>query len=260
MATTPNTTANYWPRSKCAKAFWGQQELPPYKRLLADTIAWCDPEPGQRWLDLGCGGGKLTTALWLKSRGQVQQIVGLDVAAVNAVAFGQLRGEVTPPASPQQITFHHADFSSGLGSFPEGHFDGAVSGLAIQYAESFDADKGRWTTDAYDHLLREVYRVLRPGRRFVFSVNVPNPSWGRVAVAALTGFLGAPGVARFVKNSLRMWRYGTWLSREARRGRFHYLPIEEIVRRLAAAGFGEIEHKLSYVRQAYVLRSRKAAL
>ena len=259
MAMTPTETVNHWPESKCAKAFWGQHELPPYKRLLGDTIAWCDPRPGQRWLDLGCGCGQLTTALWLKSQGRLRQVVGLDVAAVNAVAFERLRDVVQPPATAEQIAFHQADFSSGLGSFADSQFDGAVSGLAIQYAESFDGDAGGWTKDAYDHLLREVRRVLRPGGWFVFSVNVPDPAWGRVALAALTGLWRAPKMTRFVKNSLRMWRYGSWLSKEARRGRFHYLPVDEIVRRLGAAGFEQIDHRLSYVKQAYVMRCQKPA-
>jgi ubiquinone/menaquinone biosynthesis C-methylase UbiE len=257
MPTTLPQTVNYWPQSKCAKAFWGQQELPPYKRLLADTIAWCDPAPGQRWLDLGCGCGQLTGGLWHKSHGQVEQIVSLDCAAVNAAAITHLRHTVNPVATAEQITFHHANFSAGLGSFADGYFDGAVSGLAIQYAESWDEQTGAWTRDGYDHLLSEVCRVLRPGGQFVFSVNVPEPGWGRVALASLMGLFRAPRMSRYVKNSLRMWKYGSWLTREARRGRFHYLPVEEIVRRLDTAGFLAIEHRMSYVGQAYVLRCRK---
>jgi len=266
MPSTKPQSANYWPESKCAKAFWGQHELPPYQRLLADTIAWCEPEAGQRWLDLGCGCGQLTQALWLKSGGQLRQIVGLDCAAVNAVAFENLRRTLTPqdhlapgesPGANYQIAFHHADFSAGLGSFPDSHFDGAVSGLAIQYAESYDDKTGAWTRDAYDHLLAEVCRVLRPGGWWVFSVNVPEPGWGRVALASLTGLLRAPRMTRYVKNSLRMWKYGSWLTKEARRGRFHYLPAEDIASRLEMAGFTAIEHRLSYVKQAYVLRCQR---
>jgi ubiquinone/menaquinone biosynthesis C-methylase UbiE len=257
MATAKTATVNYWPNSKCAKAFWGQHELPPYKRLLADTIAWCEPGAGQRWLDLGCGCGQLTKGLWLKSSGQIGQIVGLDCASVNAIAFDVLRRTVTPQASTEQIVFQHDDFSAGLASFAENQFDGAVSGLAIQYAESFDEKTGTWNTQAYDLLLREVWRVLRPGGLWVFSVNVPEPAWGRVALASLGGLLRTGGVKRYVKNSLRMWKYGSWLSKEARRGRFHYLPVDEIVSRLRSAGFTAVEHKLSYVRQAYVLRCKK---
>jgi ubiquinone/menaquinone biosynthesis C-methylase UbiE len=249
---------NNWPKSKCAKAFWSQHELPPYKRLLAHTIAWCEPQAGQCWLDLGCGCGQLTRALWEKSRGSLQQIVGLDVAAVNATAYEKLCREVTPTPRRGQIAFHNADFSSGLGAFGDCHFDGAVSGLAIQYAESYDAGTGSWTTDAYDYLLREVSRVLKPGGWWVFSVNVPEPWWGRVALASVTGILRTRRLARYVKNSLRMLKYGSWLTKEARRGRFHYLPVGEVVQRLKHVGFNDIEHRLSFVKQAYVVRCQKS--
>jgi len=186
-ATALAPATNYWPDARCAKAFWSQNELPPYKELLADTAAWLDPQAEERWLDLGCGGGQLTRTLWEKSGGTVGEIVALDCAAVDAKAIAKLRGHLQPPAPAERLHFIHADFSAGLAAFADGSFDGVTSGLAIQYAESFSPQRGRWTTDAYDHLLREVLRVLRPGGRFVFSVNVPEPAWMKVA------FYGVPG-------------------------------------------------------------------
>jgi ubiquinone/menaquinone biosynthesis C-methylase UbiE len=258
MATSAQPSVNYWPESACAKAFWGQQELPPYRKLLADTTAWLEPRPGQRWLDLGCGGGQLTRALWEKSGGTLAEVVGLDCAAANEAAYGKLRSSVQSAPANGAIRFVHADFSAGLASFDDGRFDGVVSGLAIQYAESYSEVEGRWTTDAYDHLLREVHRVLRRGGWFVFSVNVPEPAWGKVALRSLTGIFRTRRISRYFKNAVRMWRYGNWLTRESRRGRFHYLPLEEIVTKLAAAGFLGIEHHRTYVGQAYLLRCRKA--
>jgi hypothetical protein len=55
-----------------------------------------------------------------------------------------------------------------------------------------------------------------------------------------------------------MQRYGSWLQREARRGRFHFLPIEDILDRLRRVGFQEMQHQLSYAQQAYVVAARKA--
>jgi hypothetical protein len=54
-----------------------------------------------------------------------------------------------------------------------------------------------------------------------------------------------------------MWRYGYWLKSEARQGRFHYLPAEAVAQKLAAAGFTDIDHILSYAGQAYLFRCRK---
>jgi ubiquinone/menaquinone biosynthesis C-methylase UbiE len=259
MPATASASINYWPNSRCASAFWGQHELPPYRRLLADTVSWLDPNPGERWLDLGCGGGQLSQALWEKSGGTLRELVGLDCAAANEKAYRKLCSTVRPTPEPGRIRFVACDFSAGLSSWEDGQYNGVVSGLAIQYAEFFCPKQNCWTTAAYDRLLAEVYRVLRKGGRFVFSVNVPEPAWGKVALCSLTGVLRASRPARYLKQALRMWSYGGWLKREARRGRFHYLPLEAILSKLTAAGFSNLEHRLSYAGQAYLLRCRKRA-
>jgi hypothetical protein len=70
----------------------------------------------------------------------------------------------------------------------------------------------------------------------------------------------APGVfrvarpLRFLKNSIRMLKYGAWLKREARVGRFHYLPADTVCAKLAAAGFVGVEHRVSFVGQAFIFR------
>ncbi|HKA05910.1 MAG TPA: methyltransferase domain-containing protein [Gemmataceae bacterium] len=247
---------NYWPDTKCAKAFWGQHELPPYRQLLADTVDWADPEAGESWLDLGCGGGALSKALWEKSFGQVAKIVGLDVAAINDHAYSKLRLTLEPPPG-DHLRFQTHDFSSGLGLLANESFNGVISGLSISYAESFDETSGAWTTAAYDRLIREVLRVLTPGGRFVFSVNVPNPAWGKVAWKSLAAARKSEKPLKYLKKSWRMLRYGAWLKKEARKGRFHYLTADVITAKLSAAGFKQIEHRLSYVEQAYIFRCRK---
>ncbi len=249
---------NHWHEAKCAKAFWSQQETSPYRQLWRDTLAWASPRAGERWLDLGCGGGALSRGLWELSGGQVAEIVGLDCAAANAEAYERLRQELHPPPGTR-LRFVCHDFSNGLELFADSAFDHAISGLSISYAQHWSEAEQRWTTVAYDRLLAEVFRVLRPGGRFVFSVNVPEPQWWRVAVAALPDVLWQRRPLRFLKRAWRMLRYGRWLKTEARRGRFHYLPAAEVRTRLAAAGFGQIEHRLSYAGQAYVFRAVKPA-
>jgi SAM-dependent methyltransferase len=254
---TAAVALNYWPDSACARAFWGQQELPPYQQLLADTTAWLAPRAGERWLDLGCGCGKLTEALWHNSRGGVAEIFGLDCAADNALAFEALRGRVHPLDTNERIRFVHADFTSGLRNWKSGHFDGIVSGLAIQYAESYSHKLGRWTTDAYDRLLADVHRLLRGGGSFIFSVNTPEPSFLKVALYSIWAAFGARQTVRYTERAFRMWHYGAWLKREARKGRFHYLPLATVIRKLRDAGFFDIEHRLTFAGQAYLIRCRK---
>jgi SAM-dependent methyltransferase len=256
MAST-SRSINHWPHAKCARAFWDQGKLPPYQELLADTTAWLEPSAGQHWLDLGCGCGSLTKALWTRSRGQVAEVIGVDVAAINGTAYENLRQTLQPRPSKDALGFVAADFSGGLGLWGEGRFDGVVSGLSISYAEAYDEITGRWTCEAYDRILAEVLRVVRPGGTFVFSVNVPEPNWAKVALRSLASMFEFRRPLKSLKKAWRLWRYGGWLKREARLGRFHYFPLETIVAKLAAAGWQDIEHRLSYVGQAYLIRCRK---
>jgi ubiquinone/menaquinone biosynthesis C-methylase UbiE len=247
---------NWWPSASCAKAFWDQQNCSPYQQLLKETLDWAAPGPQERWLDLGCGGGAVTRAIWERTGGTVGAVVGVDCAAANEHAYERLR-EMLASTPADRIRFIQHNFSSGLGLFANNVFDHAVSGLSISYAESYDDAAGRWTAAAYDRLLDELLRVIRPGGRFVFSVNVPDPSWAKVALRSLPSLFRCRHVLRSLKRAGRMLRYGRWLKREARAGRFHYLPAAEVGRRLAGAGFVSIVHRLSYCDQAYIFRAVK---
>lgn len=254
MSIAPTMTHNHWPDAKCAKAFWSQQEVRPYQKLLSDTLDWANPQPGESWLDLGCGSGALTRGLWQRSNGQLSHVVGTDVAPVNRVLYDKLQRELTP-SDPHRIDFVCHNFSEGLQPFQDESFDNVVSGLSISYAEHFDEQTQSWTSLAYDRIFDEVHRVLHPGGWFVFSVNVPNPNWNRVARGSLAALWETGRPIRFIRRSLRMLKYGKWLKREAEVGRFHYLPASEVTRRLADAGFTKISHRLSYCEQAYIFQA-----
>jgi SAM-dependent methyltransferase len=247
---------NYWRDDRCAKAFWSQSDIPAYQELMADTTAWLDPKAGERWLDLGCGAGRLSMAVWTLSGGTVESVIGLDVADLNSKAYEKINRDTQPPPNGK-IRFQQADLGKGIPFEGTAIVDGVVSGLAIQYAEHFDETADKWTDRGYDQILREVYRVLKPGGRFIFSVNVPEPSWGRVARESMRGLKAARKKGWYMLKLWRMYRYGGWLKREARKGRFHYLKDDVIATKLHAAGFVDIECKTSFAGQAFLFRCQK---
>jgi ubiquinone/menaquinone biosynthesis C-methylase UbiE len=251
------TTDNHWLDDRCAKAFWDQHKARSYQELLRDTTAWLDPLPGETWLDLGCGGGQLTAALWQKSRGTVDRIYALDCAAINAEALEKLRARLHPEPTDDQLPFLQANFSDGLGQFPDHSLDGVVSGLALSYAESRDPATGQFTTDGYQHIFAEVFRVLKPGGRLVFSVNVPDPKFWRIFWKSLTLGFSLSKPAKVFTNALKMQRYGSWLKQEARRGRFHFLPLPQLTQLVQQAGFRNFRARLSYAEQAYLISTCK---
>jgi SAM-dependent methyltransferase len=252
-----NDDRNYWFDDSCARAFWDQRQALPYRELLRDTAAWLDPGPGEHWLDLGCGSGQLTYQLWNRSAGRLGRIIATDCAAANADAIERLRSKLDPAPKEDQLFFRVADFSAGLGSFESAAFDGIVSGLAISYAESRDPTTGCYNDTAFNALLGELHRVLKPGGRLIFSINVPEPNFWAIFWRSLRRGLRVAHAGRLIVNIWRMQRYGRWLKQEARKGRFHFLPLEDLLGRLKSAGFEAFEWRLSYARQAYIIRATR---
>lgn len=88
---SPPPARSYWPVGKCAKAFWSQQKVRPYRQLLAHIPSTGVLRPQVSWLELGCGGGAITQGIWRQSGGTLVGVVGVDCAAANEQAYGEIR-------------------------------------------------------------------------------------------------------------------------------------------------------------------------
>lgn len=254
-STLPDKT-NIWPEKRTAKAYWWQKKLTSHRRLMEATLDWSDPTAGEYWLDLGCGSGALTIEIWERTRGTVSGIAGVDIADANSRIYKAFQRKLSPVPG-NKIRFYCHDFSAGLQSFSDAEFDHVVSGLAVPYAQSYSQETHRWTSEAYDRLMAETYRVLKPGGRFVFSSPIPDPVWSHVLVESAGSICRNILSPDFLKSSLRMLSYGKWLKEQARIGRFHYLPAETVEERLKDVGFGSVDVRTSFAGQAFVFRAVK---
>ena len=106
--------------------------------------------PGMRILETACGTGIVTRRLLDRLRGQ-GSIVATDL---NEAMLGHGRAHIQ--ADPARIAWQTADATKL--SFPDGSFDAVV----CQFGLMFFPDKAAG--------LREAFRVLKPGGRFLFSV------------------------------------------------------------------------------------------
>jgi SAM-dependent methyltransferase len=118
-------------------------ELPAMLALAGDVV-------GRRILDVGCGSGPLLKAL--RDRGAI--VTGIDKSAGMLELARRRLGE-DDPADLQVAELGR------LLPFPDDTFDDVTASLVLHYLEDWGP------------ALNELHRVLKPGGRFMVSVNHP---------------------------------------------------------------------------------------
>lgn len=145
---------------------------------LYDTlVAWAPIVAGEQVIDLGCGSGGATRAA-ARATGPDGMVVGVDLSP-EALAEAQAR-----TADDLPILYRRGDVGR-LGTVPDRTFDCAIASMLLDQIEDLSP------------LLAEVFRILRPGGRFVASVTAfdqlrPMDSSFMGAVLAVVG-RHAPG-------------------------------------------------------------------
>jgi ubiquinone/menaquinone biosynthesis C-methylase UbiE len=249
---------NLWRNSMVALAYAYQQNARPYAELLETTESFISPKLGQRWLDLGCGSGRLIRSIWERSNGEVDAIIGVDISATALNIAKRKSSQFIPANASRKISFVQADFSQGLeGIFRPLSFDGITAGLSISYANHWDSERGEWDNRSYLGLLQDIYHLLKDGGAFIFSTNVPNPDFVLIAKRSWREIFLTWRLPLGIFVSFVMLLQSRWLKNSARAGRFHYLPVEQIRKILYSTGFKEIRHELTYAGQAWVFSAIK---
>src|SRR5215471_14123103 len=104
--------------------------------LGTEILAWLDPKPRERILDLGCGDGALTE----KIAGAGAAVVGVDTSA-DFLSTARQRGLDVREMDGHALTFH-------------AEFDAVFSNAALHWMTKPEA------------VLASIARALKPGGRF----------------------------------------------------------------------------------------------
>ena len=118
-------------------------------RGRAAVIAWLDPRPGKRIIDLACGPGTLSYLL-AAAVSPDGEVVGIDLAP----GMIELARREAPPGLA--VRFELMDIDDLR--FPDAHFDAAACGHGLQFVPDLV------------RALTEARRVIKPGGRLAASV------------------------------------------------------------------------------------------
>ena len=124
---------------------WTRLRLAQVKRMV-------DPQPGDEIIDLGCGMGAV--AHFCSTFGA--KVVGVDLSSSAIRAAKRLFKDAA-------ITFYERDVCN-LHGFEDECFDKAVSADLVEHI----------TQSSFEGMLREAFRVLKPGG--TLSIYTPNPT------------------------------------------------------------------------------------
>lgn len=182
------------------------------------AVAWLQPRPGQRLLDLCCGTGDLALVLAARVR-PGGEVLGLDCAeAPLAVARQRAARQPWLP-----VAFRSAD--------------ALATGLAAEWADGATLAYGLRNLADPGAGLRELRRLLRPGGRAAV-LDFNRPSSAAVAgfqqqylqrlVVPLAGWFGLPEHYAYLEASLERFPTGAEqvrLAREAGFAQAHHRPL-----------------------------------
>jgi SAM-dependent methyltransferase len=246
-----------WTGKIVSFAYQYQKEARPFKEMMTDFARMITPKDSLSIMDIGCGSGRIIQLILDDIRLNPHSIAAIDISR-HALNYAQKNISKFHHTCP--ITFHQKDISSPecFFAWEESSFDLITAGLSLQYAQYWDTNKQQWTTAAYERVLSSIYKLLKPGGQFVFSVNTPNPDFSIIAKESkkeiLTPWWKIP--FRLLVALIMVWQ-GRKLTREADKGRFNYLPIEQVYHFLTEAGFKDIQYTLTYAGLAWVVSCKK---
>ncbi|MHC5009969.1 MAG: class I SAM-dependent methyltransferase [Planctomycetota bacterium] len=222
-----------------ARIYVKLQLSPVYQDLLAQTIAWTEVEAGDHCLDLGCGPGNYAAKMY-EAGGHVLAIDYSRAMLAHAKAlFDGLprRGDSQGPAL-ELLEENVVDF---LGGVADATYDVVLASLFLAYVR----DPG--------HVACEIFRILKPGGRFVMSNPMPEARFFRI-------FLKSGWAAfRHLLSAIKLLRYSREFKRRARTGEFHFFSETETRALLEEAGFRarDIEIASAFADTAWLARARR---
>lgn len=228
-----------------AKRFW--EDYAPYytklclspvhKQFTADTLKAISIQKGERILDLGCGPGHFTKLL-SKEGGRVCAVDYSDAMMRKA---REVLSQRHMQDKEDEVKLIRSDVQKYLKTVPNDSFDVVLTSLLVSYLEKPES------------AIVEIFRVLRPGGRFIMSNPMPNPPFSRV-------FWKSGWTAlRYIFYAIQLLRYAEEIKQIERAGLFHFFTIQETRELLVRAGFEQqsITTTLSLANTVYLTFAQK---
>ncbi len=232
------------------KIYPNLEKAKPYDNLARTFKKFLDPKEDEVWLDVGCGPLRVSELVYEKSGRKVKTIEAIDIVlnpAKEKLARLSERGIRLP------INLKYASITDPL-PYPNDHFDGIGANLILPYVTDFRGRKGR---DALEGVLREMFRVLRPGGHLVWSTPKCGVNFVWVFIASAPDMLNVyeyiahKDVTRILQGT-RILKHALTIQKKGKTGVYSFLQKDELEKLLLQIGFVSPLWEKTFTRQVWV--------
>jgi 1-acyl-sn-glycerol-3-phosphate acyltransferase len=230
-----------------AQFYYYLERAEPYQELMSDFSHHLPDEIRGRWLDLGSGSGGVVDLLAKKKRhGAFTEITASDVDPT-MIKHLTLRFSDLP-----SVKIRPLDLALPF-DVPTTFFDGVTSNLVLPYVTYHQGEIGK---SAFKHLLRDIYKILRPDGIFVWSTPKKNVNFGRAFAKSWKAVLDPHNLSHMYYGPAILMQ-ALKIQHKGKTGLYSFLDTNELREILEEIGFKDITFARSMAGQVDIISCKK---
>jgi SAM-dependent methyltransferase len=244
-------------------AFWEEygriylnlEKARPYRNLAETIKEFLEPKKGDIWLDAGCGPLRISELIYDKSEGRIKKIEAIDIVLQPArdklAKLTELK--IFPP-----INLKYASLTDPL-PYVDNFFDGIGANLILSYIIDFQGKTGK---KAFEGVLKEIFRVLKPGGQLIWSTPKHRVNFVWVFIVSIPDMLNIyeyivnKDVTR-ISQGISILKHALEIQKKGKEGVYTFLPRDELEEILYQVGFVSPVWKETFAKQVWVNRVKK---